>query len=172
MSPEIRNLKGEIVSDRDPDEKWCHLSASTWLLIGGLILFNVGCFLSPNLIDNIFRLLDVRLWPWWYVLFLAIFVVFTVKWFFIYRNRGDYDELEAEAAKRFNRMAIAVSIVMAVLVLLNATNLINFFYLSLQRWIGYGDFNWIALLAFTLIVGAVVPIAWYVKELLVTFVNQ
>jgi hypothetical protein len=171
MSPEIRNLKGEIVSDRDPDEKWYHLSASTWLLIGGLILFNVGCFLSPNLIDNIFRLLDVRLWSWWYVLFLAIFVAFTVKWFFIYRTREDYDELETEAAKRFNRMAVAVSIVMAVLVLLNATHLLYFFYYSLQRWLGYGDFNWIALLAFTLIVGAVVPIAWFVKEWVVTFLS-
>jgi len=69
MSPEIRNLKGEIVLDRDPDEKWYQLSASTWLLIGGLLLFNIGCFLSPGLIDDIFRLLDVRLWKWWYFLF-------------------------------------------------------------------------------------------------------
>jgi hypothetical protein len=171
MNQEIRNLRGEIIQDPD-EEKWYQLSTSTWFLIGGLILFNVGCFLSPNLIDNIFRLLDVRLWPWWYLLFLAVFVTFTVKWFFIYRNWEDYDELEAEAARRFTRMAVAISIDMAILVLLNATHLLNAFYYSLVRWLGYGDFNLLALLAFTLIIGAIVPVAWFVKEWLVTFVSQ
>ena len=172
MSPEIRNLKGEIVSDRDPDERWYHLSASTWLLIGGLILFNIGCFLSPTLIDDIFRLLDVRLWKWWYLLFLAIFVAFTVKWFLIYRNWEDYDELEAEAARRFTSMAVAITIVMAILVLFNMTFLFGFFYHPLTRWLGYGDFTWIALLSFTLIVGAIVPVIYFIKEWAVTFVSQ
>jgi hypothetical protein len=171
VTSEIRNLKGEIVSDRDPDEKWYHLSASTWLLIGGLILFNIGCFLSPNLIDNIFRALDVRLWPWWYLLFLGILIAFSVKWFFIYRNWEDYDELEAEAAKRFNRMAIAITVVMAILVLLNVTNLFNFFYHPLQLWLGYGDSSWIALLSFVLIFCVIVPLVYFVKEWLVTFVS-
>jgi hypothetical protein len=171
MTPEVRNLKGEIVSDRDPDEKWYRLSASTWLLISGLIIFNVGCFLSPNLIDDIVRLLDVRLWPWWYVLCLAIFVVFTIKWFFIYRNREDYDELQTEAAKRFTRMAVAISIVMAIFVLLNATHLFGLFYYPLERWLGYGAFSWMALLSFVLIFCVIVPVIYFVKEWLVTFVS-
>jgi len=172
MTTEIRNLKGEIVSDRDPDEKWYQLSTSTWLLIGGLILFNVGCFLSPNLIDNIFRLLDIRLWPWWYLLFLAIFVAFTVKWYFIYSNWEDYDELEAEAAKRFTRMAVSITVVMAILVLLNVTHLFGFFYYPLTRWLGYGDFSWLAFLSFFLVFCAIVPIVYFLKEWLVTFVSQ
>jgi len=171
MSPEIRNLKGEIVSERDPDEKWYHLSASTWLLIGGLMLFNVGCFLSPNLIDNIVRAMDIRLWPWWYLLFLVVFVVFTVKWFFIYRNRDDYDDLEAEAARRFTRMAIAITSVMAILVLLNVTHLFHFFYYPLERWLGYGAFSWLALLSFILIFCVIVPVLYFIKEWLVTFVS-
>ena len=172
MSPEIRNLKGEIVSDRDPDEKWYQLSASTWLMIGGLVLFNVGCFLSPHLIDNIFRLLDVRLWPWWYLLFLAIIVAFSVKWFFIYRNWEDYDELEAEVSKRFTRMAVSITIVMAILVLLNATGLFNTFYYSLTRWLSVGEFTWIAFLSFILVACAIGPIVYFAKEWLVTFLNQ
>jgi len=170
MTPEIRNLKGEIIQDPD-EEKWYQLSTSTWLLIGGLILFNVGCFLSPNLIDNIFRLLDIRLWPWWYVLFLAIFVAFTVKWFFIYRNWEDYDELEAEAAKRFTRMAVTVTIVMAILVLLHGTYMSRFFFDSLARWLGYGEFTWFAFLAFALILCVIGPVVYFVKEWLVTFAS-
>jgi len=170
MTPEIRNLKGEIIHDPD-EEKWFQLSASTWLLIGGLILFNVGCFLSPNLIDNIFRLLDIRLWPWWYLLFLAIFVAFTVKWFFIYRNWEDYDELDTEAAKRFTRMAVSITVVMAILVLLNETNISHFFSEPLTRWLGYGDFTWFAFLSFFLIFCAIGPVVYFVKEWLVTFIS-
>ena len=170
MTSEIRNLKGEIIQDPD-NEKWYQLSASTWLLIGGLILFNIGCFLSPTLIDDIFRLLDVRLWPWWYLLFLAIIVAFTVKWFFIYRNMDDYDELETEAAKRFNRMAVSITVVMAILVLLNVTQLFGFFYYPLTRWLGVGEFTWVAVLSFILVFCTIVPIVYFVKEWLVTFVS-
>jgi len=171
MTLEIRNLKGEIIQDPDV-EKWYQLSASTLLLIGGGILLIVGCFLSPNFIDSIFRLLDIRLWPWWYLLFLAVFVAFTVKWFFIYRNWEDYDELEAEAAKRFTRMAVSITAVMAIFVLLNVTYLFGFFYYPLTRWLGYGDFSWIGFISFILIFCAIAPIAYFVKEWLVTFVSQ
>jgi hypothetical protein len=171
MSPEIRNLKGEIVSDRDPDEKWYQLSASTWFLIGGLILFNIGCFLNPTLIDDIVRLLDVRLWPWWYLLFLAVFVAFTIKWFFIYRYWEDYDELQTEAAKRFIRMAIAFSVVMTILVLLNGTFLFRYICDLLIRWLGYGELTWFAFLSFVLIFCVVGPIVYFIKEWLVTFLS-
>ena len=171
MTSEIRNLKGEIIQDT-PEEKWYQMPVSTWLLIGGLILFNAGCLLSPNLIDNIFRLLDIRLWPWWYLLFLVVFVAFTVKWFFIYRNWEDYDELGVEAAKRFTRMAVSITIVMVILGLLNMTDFFYFFYYPLAAWLGVGAFSWIALLSFTLIFFAIVPIVYFVKEWLVTFLSQ
>lgn len=170
MTPEIRNLKGEII--QDPDQvKWYQLSTSTWLLVGGLIIFNIGCFLSPSLIDDIFRLLDVRLWPWWYLLFLAIFVAFSVKWFYIYRNWEDYDELEAVAARRFTRMAVAITVVMIILVTLNGTFMFRFVLDSLARWLGYGEFTWFAFLSFMLIFCVVGPIVYFVKEWLVTFLN-
>ena len=104
-------------------------------------------------------------------MFLAIFVAFTVKWFFIYRNRDDYDELETEATKRFNRMAVSITVVMAILVLLNVTQLFGFFYYPLTRWLGFGDFTWVAVLSFVLVFCAIVPIIYFVKEWLVTFVS-
>jgi len=79
MTKEVFNIKGEVVSGKDPDDKWYNLSLSTWLLIGGVLVFNIGCFLSPNLIDDIFRLLDVRLWHTWYFLVLAVILCFSVK---------------------------------------------------------------------------------------------
>ena len=172
MANEVRNLKGEIVRTADNGEKWYELSSSTWLLIGGLLLFNVGCFVNPGIIDTLFRQLDVRLWPWWYFLFLVLLVAFSVKWFFIYQNWGDYDDMDAEAANRFNRMAISVCIVMAVLVLLNVMNLYGYFYFPLSRWLGYGEFSWMALLSFVLIFGAVVPIAYFFKEWIITFWSE
>ena len=170
MSPEIRNLKGEVIQDPD-EEKWYQLSASTWLLIGGLILFNIGCFLSPNLIDDVFRLLDVRLWPWWYFICLTLLIAFSVKWFFISRNWEDYDDLETEAARRFTRMAIVITIVMVTLILLNVTHLFSFLYHPLTRWLGYGEFTWLAFFSFTLLLCVVGPIVYFVKEWLVTFVS-
>lgn len=171
MTPEIRNLKGEIIQDPD-QEKWYQLSASTWLLIAGLILFNIGCFVNPGIIDQLFRLMDVRLWPWWYFPCLILLVAFSVKWFFIYRNWDDYDEMDTETARRFTRLAIAITIVMSILVLLNITHLYGFFYHPLTRWLGYGEFTWIALLSFMLIFCAIGPIVYFAKEWIATFLKQ
>ena len=43
--PEIRNLKGEVVKiGPEPGEGRLRLSGSTWFLIIGLILVNLGFF--------------------------------------------------------------------------------------------------------------------------------
>ncbi|MDR1959391.1 MAG: hypothetical protein LBQ54_10195 [Planctomycetaceae bacterium] len=164
MTNEVRNLKGEIIQSSHDGEHWYQLSSSTWLFLGGLLLFNGGCFVNPGLLDTLFILLDVRLWPWWYFLCLTLLIVFSVKWFFIYRNWEDYDDMEINAAKRFHRMAVTVTIVMGVLVLLNATHLYGFFYHPLSRWLGYGDFSWMALLSFLLVFAMIVPVVYFFKE--------
>jgi len=109
MTSEVRNLKGEIVSGTDPEDSWWHFDYSFWLLIGGLFLFNIGCFFNPNLIDDIFRMLDVRLWPWSYCFILGVVVLFSVKWFLIYSRWEDYDGTEADAAMRFVRLSIFIT---------------------------------------------------------------
>ncbi|MDR1493225.1 MAG: hypothetical protein LBT05_10950 [Planctomycetaceae bacterium] len=171
MTHEIRNLKGEII-DETSDEKWYHFSVNTWLFIGGLILLNISCFAKPNLLDAVFRQLDVRLWKWWYFIFLALLIAFSVKWFFIYRNWEDYDEMEIDEAKRFNRMAIAMIVVMAVLVLLNTTRIILALYYPLLDWLTRGVFSGMALLSFMLICSALIPTIYFFKEWIVTFLNE
>ena len=169
MPNEVRNLKGEIVSNTDPDERWYDFSSSTWLFIGGLLLFNIGCFVNPGLIDSLFRMLDVRLWPWWYCVFLGIVVAFSVKWFLIYLRWDDYSGNEADAAMRFVRMSIAVTSVFAIWVLLHATRLLNYFYYPLQEWFGYGAFSWMAVLSFLLLLGIIAALVYYFKEWIVVF---
>ncbi|MGL6193298.1 MAG: hypothetical protein ACRC2T_00580 [Thermoguttaceae bacterium] len=169
MLKEVRNLKGELVPDIDPDARWYHLSASTWMLLGGLFIFNIGCFVNPGIIDTIFRSLDVRLWPWWYFLALGLVLIFSIKWYITYYNWEFYDGNEADAAIRFNRMSVFITAVMAVLVILNCVNLLQFFYYPLSRWFGFGDFSWLALLSFTVLMLVIATTFYFIKEWVVTF---
>ena len=80
MAPyKIRNIRNEIMPDTNNKRLWYHLSAETWFLVGGLILCNVGWFFSPDTIDNLFRLLDFRLCPWWCFAILLLIVLFSIR---------------------------------------------------------------------------------------------
>ena len=174
MQREIRNLKGEIVQDFDPDERWYHLSASTWLLIGGLVLFNVGCFLKPSVVDSIFRLLDFRLWSWWYYVVALIYIAFAVKWIRIYMAANDFvsDELNEEADRRFKAMSIVVSLELALLVLLHATGLGTTIGLPFYFWIKFGNFSLWAILTFFGIIALGTLALYFLKEWLVTLLPR
>ncbi|MDR1385056.1 MAG: hypothetical protein LBJ67_14580 [Planctomycetaceae bacterium] len=168
MTDEYRNLTDESVDATCDEKRYCLFNVS-WLLIIGLILINIGCFVKSNLLDNIFRLLDIRLWKWWYFLFLALLIAFSVQCFFIERNRENDDKLDIESAKRFNRMAITTTIVMAVLVLLNMTRMLSVLYYPLLDWFTRGVFSEMALLSFTLVLFALIPIIYFFKEWVITF---
>lgn len=174
MTNEIRNLKGEIISDSDSDEKWYQLSASTWLLISGLILFNIGCFVKPSVIDSLVRLLDVRLWPWWYFVIVAIYVAFAIKWFLIYRadDYFDFDELDVEAARRFKIMSIVVAIEMLAIVLLHSSGIMSTMGYPFYQWLSYGTFSWSAMLMFFIVVVITIPTIYVLKEWFVTLFNR
>jgi len=169
MTREVRNLKGEIVTDSDPEDRWWHFDDSFWLLIGGLFLFNIGCFFNPNLLDDIFRMLDVRLWPWSYCIILGIIVAFSVKWFFIYSRWEDYDGNEADAAMRFVRLSIFITAVLVLWVLLHATRLIIYLYDPFVHWLGFGGFSWMAVFAFVLLLGIATMLAYFFKEWIIIF---
>ena len=164
MTQEVRNLKGEIVHESDDDQhRFLYLPMSTWLLIGGLIIFNFGCFFYTGIVDYVFRLFDVRLWPWWYFAVLGIILLFSIKWFFMIRNWEDYDEVSIDTAKRFNRMAITVSATLLFLVFLNAINATRFFLHPLADWWNVGTFSWIAFFTVTvclLTIVFVLYLAW------------
>jgi H+/Cl- antiporter ClcA len=174
MTNEVYNAKGEIISSGDPDEKWYQLSYSTWLLIGGLILFNIGCFVKPSVIDSLVRLLDVRLWPWWYFVITAIYTAFAIKWFLIYRAESDfdYDDMDAEAARRFKIMSMVVSVEMLVIVLLHSSDIMSTFGYSFYQWMTYGTFSWNAIFLFFVIVAIAIPTIYVLKEWFVTLFGR
>ena len=169
MPKEVYNLRGEVVSSTDPDESWWSFTPNTWLLIAGLILFNIGCFFDPGIIDSLFRKLDVRLWPWSYCIIFGIVVLFSIKWFLIYFRWEDYDGTDADAAMRFVRLSIAVTVVLVLWVLLSATRISHFFYELLTRWLGYGEFSWMAVLSFMFLLGIIVMLVYFFKEWIVIF---
>ncbi len=168
---EAWNLKGEKISDNE-SEKWYQWSGSTWLLIIGLVLFNFGCFLKPAAIDSALRLMDVRLWPWWYFLIAALLTAFSVTWFFILRSWPDHDDAKRDEAVRFIRMSIVLSVVFAVLIFLNVSQLMIFLFNPLKRWFGIGIFSWNALMVFVLLVSIVVLTVYFIKEWLVVFLGN
>ena len=169
MPREIRNLKGEIVSETDPEDRLLDFGSSTWLLIGGLALFNIGCFFNPNLIDSIFRMLDIRLWPWSYCIILGIIVLFSIKWFFIYSRWEDYDGNEADSAMRFVRLSVAISVGLVLWAFLRAAKWPVYFYDLFARWIGYGEFSWTAALIFVFLLGVATAFVYLFKEWVVVF---
>ena len=171
---EIRNLKGEIVPDFDPDDGWCYLPGSTWLLILGLVLFNIGCFLKPSVIDSLFRILDIRLWPWWYFVIAVIYIAFGVKWFLIYKAADDfaYTVIDDEAAQRFRAMSIIVSLDLALLVVIHATDISSTIGLPFYLWIMFGNFSWWAILTFFCVIALGTVTSYYVKEWLMTLLPR
>ena len=116
-----------------------------------------------------FRMLDVRLWPWWYFPILMLFIVFVVRWSFIYRNWEDYDDLDMEAAKRFTRMAVTMIVITVILVLMNMTNWLLYFYYHLSDWLLHGMFSWVAVLTLMMILTTILVVIYVMKEWLVTF---
>ena len=70
------------------EKAWYCLSTATCFLIGGLVLFNIGCFLNPNIIDSLWKHLDFRLCPWWYFVMLLLIVAFSIKRFLRIFKRG------------------------------------------------------------------------------------
>jgi len=168
MPNEVRNLKGEIVSGTDPEDRWWHFGSNVWLLIGGVLLV-AGSLVDPLITDPLFRMLDVRLWPWSYCFILGVIVLFSVKWFFIYSRWEDYDGTEADAAMRFVRLSIFITAVLVLWVLLHATRLIFYFYWPLSEWLGRGAFSYVAVLAFVLLLGLIAAFVYFFKEWIVIF---
>ncbi len=51
---------------------------TTWLLIVGLVLFNLGCFAAPDFPERFLYGLDVRFWPLWYFGVMAVLMVVSI----------------------------------------------------------------------------------------------
>lgn len=155
-------------------EPWWKFGSTTWMLIGGLLLFNVGCFLQPSLLDavfaGLFNLIDFRTWPWWYFLCLITVLAFSVRWFLLYQKKinDDFDSQSLEEAVWFCRLTGAVTVVLAVLVVLHRTGLLRKAYYTLNTMFGYGAFSIWALLIFAVIFGLIGLFVYLVGKWLAT----
>ena len=168
MVDKARNLQGEPAVEFPEDRSWYQLSFGTWLLIATLVVINIANFAIPGLLAPVFHLLDVRLWPVWYLVILLMVLLLSIKWFLIYCNREEYDDMQWDSTKRFLRFSVTLSVALATLILVNMCRLMSSFYDPLQRWLGYGEFSGRAILAFVLILGAIASVAWFFKEWMIT----
>jgi len=75
LTPETQNPK--TVQGID-NEKWWQWSRNTWLLIAGLMLFNIGCFAATDFPERLIRRLDVRFWPLWYFGVMTVLVIVSI----------------------------------------------------------------------------------------------
>lgn len=166
MTPQITNRH----NPDDETKAWWQRDISTYLLIGGLLLFNIAIFVSPALLDygivRIVRVLDFRLWPWWYFLVLVVIVVFSIRWFIIAKAwyNDDLDEIDFLSAKKFLLMSITVTAELFILILLHATALLKILYWPLWLWFRFGTYSHTAAFAFLLFVVAVVVTLYVFKE--------
>jgi hypothetical protein len=158
-------MKGEIVENTDDEkEPWYQFSATTSALMGGLFLLIGGCCLNQNMIDGLSRLVDFRLWPWWYFAALIVIVFFSVKWYILSQTWEDYDEEDIIVGRKFMTMSFTITGELLVLVLLKSIGFLGRFSYPLWRWFGFGEYSHMALLTFMLVCAAVVLTIYMIKE--------
>lgn len=166
---ELKNLKGEIVKDHSDEEKWWKLSPSTLLLFAGLILFNLGCFLDPHLIDRCIRFFDVRFWPWWYFLFPLLAAGSFFQFYRIKRDWSDYFDYEKKRAKQFICLSVTLLLILMFFVVLFESGKVNVFFRPVGAWFGYGYFTFAALIRCALLTAGIVPLIYFAKEWILGF---
>ena len=104
------------------NEKWYHLSLHAWLLMSGLVLFNIGCFASPDIVDDFFRSLDIRRCPWWYFAIFLLIAAYSIKKFSSFSSRKDVDPLKSKNAKWCPRvLTVFICGVAVILVVMRVT---------------------------------------------------
>ncbi len=141
------------------DKSWWN--STTWLLIGGLLLLNIGCFLNPSLLDavmvGVFNLLDFRTWPWWYFLCLVIVLAFSVRWFLLYQKKvnDEFDDLNQEEVKWFYCLSFIATGLFVAMFLLHRTGLLRMLYRQLTYMHVQGGLSFGSLLLGLLVVGIV-----------------
>jgi hypothetical protein len=157
-----------------PNDTWWNFSTTTWLLVGGLVLLNVGCFLSPSILDTVlsgvFHTLDFRTWAWWYFLEIIIVLAFAMRWFLLYQTyvNDDFDPQSSEEAKWFCILSGTITFIFAVLAFLHRFFrffLLYYAYYPLYSWfrLGHGAFSLTALLIFIIslaTLGLLIALVW------------
>lgn len=155
------------------DSIW-KFGTSTWILILGLILFNVGCFVNPTFLNTFLYALDFRFWPWWYFVFIFIMVGFCIHWIRlrIRSQEFEWDPLDEESAIRFKRMAVVLSAEMIVAIIVHKAKVGYALIRPFLMWCMFGTFDWSVLIVLPLCLFCVCLTLYVLKEWFVTFFEQ
>ncbi|MDR2642158.1 MAG: hypothetical protein LBC74_05125 [Planctomycetaceae bacterium] len=133
-------------------ESWWKFSLTTWQLIIGLVLLNIGCFLKPTLLDtllkSLFNVVDIRTWAWWYFICLIIVVGFSIRWYLLYQTykNNDFDPLSSEEAKWFCMLSGTITFLGIVFIFLHRFSLLRWLFNPLYLWFGVGTVSFASLL--------------------------
>jgi len=173
QNPVPRNVKPLNQPPQSEDERpWWKFGLTTWLLIFGLVVINVGIFVKPEMLDKIVTQLwrflgfvDVRFWPWWYWPVFWIVVIGLVGRYLL-SERIEFAEVQGEDADQLIQLRRLVTIIVvglsAVMICVHS-NLAGHI-----RWL-IGQFNtiqypwWTPTLAITLII-ALLGIVWIIQR--------
>lgn len=170
---EIKNLKGETVrvEPSEDNTRW-RLSVSTWILLAGLIFFNIGCFVRPMFLDGVLQALDVRLWPWEVILFLFVIAGILFQCGRIRRGWSDYYDYEKKHAWNFIALSVTVLILLVFLFTLSLTGRFFLFFRPVVNWFARGHYTLSAVGRSALIVISLVPLIYFGKEWICGFWDE
>lgn len=142
-----------IPTEHDP---WWRLTGrTTGLLVLGAIV-SVACSIEPVLLEKTLWLADFRQWPWWYFLAIPVAFLFSLRWYFICRDRFENDPADDSQIEglRFIRLTGTLSALMILALVFHRLGWLRFLYNSLYYWFGFGSFSFTALFAFGIIMVA------------------
>lgn len=170
---EVKNLKGEVVKvEPEYGEKWWHLSGSTWFLIAGLLLLNIGFFVKIDLLLSILRLLDIRIWPWEVLVLVPVLAGFLLWCVHLCRNWEDYDDDERRHHRNFIGFGITVTVVLLFLLILSMSGRFFLFFRPVTNLFSRGMVSMAAVWRSALIVVPLVPLIYFGKEWICGFWDE
>lgn len=173
MMNEIKNLKGEVVKTESPENApWWRLSASTWLLLAGLVLFNVGCFMKPTILDAVLHFFDIRLWPWEILTLLLVAAAVSFQCWRIRRDWSEYYDYEKKHARSFIALSVTILLILCCLFALSLTGRFALFFRPMVNWFVRGHYTLSAVGRSVLVVAALVPLLYFGKEWIFGFWDE
>ncbi|MDR1477979.1 MAG: hypothetical protein LBJ00_03465 [Planctomycetaceae bacterium] len=165
----MKNKMTSQASKKLSEEPLWKFGATTWLLVVGIVLLNIGCFSKLSILDmffgGIFNLFDFRTWAWWYFVIIVAVFVCSIRWYLLYQKYidDDFDPTSSEEAKCFCLLSGILTLLVVIFVFLHRFSLLQYFYQPLYSWFGFGIVTFAAFLILILllaIVGLVVYWAW------------
>lgn len=160
--------------DFDDERPWWDFGYSVWLLLIGLILFNIGVFINPVWVDKIISFLDFRRWHWTTFILCAINFYFIVTWtrIVLCKLNDDWDTGDPVIDRSFLFMSITIFLGSVVLGVLSSTKAMTYIHYTFIQWFGYGIYSHKALLILLLSLSYIGVTFYFVKEWIMSILNS